>query len=113
MPTRLEHEQGLESEISATILHVSILRSNLEQIKQEIATNVKGIHAAYEGEVELAREGALDRLARRREVQKEVGSLLQPYEALEYEIDKLLAHLNRARANVEAILGRRAGQGWG
>jgi hypothetical protein len=113
MPTRQDHEQGLESAIAATTLYTSILRSHLEQIKAEIAANVQEIQADHEATIELAGGGALDRLAKRRELHSELDSLIQPYQALGYEIDKLLAHLNRARANVEAILGRRAGQGWG
>jgi len=103
-----EYQQRLEMEISATSHYVSILRSHLHQIKDEIAADVKDIQATYEGRLESAggRREALDRLARRLEVQRQLDSLIQPYEALQYEIDRLLEDLERAAVNVEAILPR-------
>jgi hypothetical protein len=80
----------------------------LHQIKDEMAADVKDIQATYEGRLESAggRRHALDRLARRLEVQRQLDSLIQPYEALQYEIDRLLEDLERATMNVEAILPR-------
>ena len=103
-----EYQQRLEMEISATSHYVSILRSHLHQIKDEITADVKDIQATYEGRLESAggRREALDRLARRLEVQRQLDSLIQPYEALQYEIDRLLEDLERAAVNVEAILPR-------
>jgi len=54
MPTILEQQQRLEMEVLATTGYVAILRSHLHQIKDEIATEVKGIQAAYEGRLESA-----------------------------------------------------------
>jgi chromosome segregation ATPase len=100
-----EYQQRLEMEISATGQYVSILRSHLHQIKDEIAAEVKDIQATYQGRLASAggRRDALDRLARRLEVQRQLDSLIQPYEALQYEIDRLLQDLERASAHVEAI----------
>jgi chromosome segregation ATPase len=110
MPTILEQQQRLEMEVLATTGYVAILRSHLHQIKDEIAREVKGIQAAYEVRLESAggKADALHRLSRRLEVQRELDSLIQRYETLKYEIDKLLEDMERATANMEAITGRMA-----
>jgi hypothetical protein len=109
-----EYRQRLEMEVSATTLYISILRSHLNQIKDEIATDVKGIHAAYEERMELGGGGedALHRLSKRLEVQRELNGLIQPYESLQYEIDKLLEQLEKARGNMEAMIARMAEEAW-
>jgi chromosome segregation ATPase len=109
-----EYRDRLEMEVSATTQYVSILRSHLQQIKDEIAIDMKAIHAGYEERIEFAggHEDALRRLSKRLEVQQELSSLIQPYEALQYEIDKLLEQLEKARTNMQAIVGRLGEEAW-
>jgi len=66
MHSHQEHRHRLSTEVSATILYVSILQSHLQQITDEIATQVQAIHADYDERIEFAggREDALRRLSR-------------------------------------------------
>jgi hypothetical protein len=105
-----EYRHRLATEVSAATLSVSLLRARLHQIKDEIAQEMKAIHDDYEERIEFAagRDDALLRLSKRVEIQRELDDLIQPYEALQREIDKLLEQLAKASANIEAILGGRA-----